>query len=282
MAKSKIFLILPFGLVLLFLMTASAGDDFPPVFEYQFPNVKPIKIYSGAVTFEHKKHFIDYKIACVRCHHDIDPDRERFEAGRMMPRTGICPVPVRSLQQVRMLLTNGKRKQTMRPLFHFFLTITLVNLPAFHLSYGEPPPDIVGKVAYSEVMNFDSDDDRQPERVQFWAYFEARQASRTPGKTDFIPERGQISFYLVDVDTMEPVKDFPKFTMADMHAYEKPAQLSNIRIEGYTVCFQARVVTYTMSDGGPGYGADRVVVDDGKSQREIKLYGGNISIRTKQ
>lgn len=36
------------------------------------------------------------------------PYRGRFEAGRMMPRTGISPVPVRSLQQVRMLLAPRK------------------------------------------------------------------------------------------------------------------------------------------------------------------------------
>ena len=58
--------------------------------------------------------------------------------------------------------------------------------------------------------------------------------------------------------------------------------LTNIKIEGNTVSFQARGITYTLIDGGPGYGTDRVIVDDGKSQREIKLYGGNISIRTKQ
>ena len=30
--------------------------------------------------------------------------RDRFEAGRMMKRTGICPIAVRSLHQLRMLL----------------------------------------------------------------------------------------------------------------------------------------------------------------------------------
>ncbi len=95
-------------------------------------------------------------------------------------------------------------------------------------------------------------------------------------------QKGHISFYLVDVDTMEPVKDFPKFTMADMHAYEKPIPLSNIKIEGSTVFFQARGITFTLIDGGSGYFADRVVVDDGESQRAIKLYGGNLTIKSKQ
>jgi hypothetical protein len=63
---------LPFALLLLFA-TAAADDDLPPFFEYRFPDVDPIKIYSGGVTFTHKKHAVQYKIDCVRCHHDLEP-----------------------------------------------------------------------------------------------------------------------------------------------------------------------------------------------------------------
>ena len=73
MLKNKVFFILPFVLLMFIIMHASANEDFPTIFEYRFPEVRPIKIYSGPVTFEHKKHFIDYKIGCVRCHHDIEP-----------------------------------------------------------------------------------------------------------------------------------------------------------------------------------------------------------------
>ena len=78
--KNKIVIIFQFGLMLLFLFTnASAGYDFPPTFEYRFPLVKTNKIYSGPVIFEHKNHFVDYKIGCVRCHHDVEPGQMKIE-----------------------------------------------------------------------------------------------------------------------------------------------------------------------------------------------------------
>lgn len=170
----------------------------------------------------------------------------------------------------------------MKPFCYFFLAISVANLWVFNLCWAEAPPDIVGKFAYSEVMDFDSDEDRQLERVQYWASFKIRESSGTPGSKDFIPEKGEISFYLVDVDTMEPVMDSPKFTMGDIHAFEKPSRLQNIRIEGNTVSFQAGGATYTLKDGGPGYELDRFIVDDGKNQREIKMYDGNITIKTNE
>ena len=72
MSKHHIFPAVSFLLVLLFA-TAAADDDFPPLFEYRFPDVDSIKIYSGGVTFAHKKHAVQYKIDCARCHHDVEP-----------------------------------------------------------------------------------------------------------------------------------------------------------------------------------------------------------------
>ena len=65
--------LLPIALLTLFIAHAAADDDYPPVFQYQFPETAPLKIYSGPVTFEHKKHFDAYKIECARCHHDLEP-----------------------------------------------------------------------------------------------------------------------------------------------------------------------------------------------------------------
>jgi hypothetical protein len=56
---------------------AVAGDVLADIFEYHFPHVDPIKIYSGTVRFTHTNHIVAYRIACVRCHHKLEPDDVR-------------------------------------------------------------------------------------------------------------------------------------------------------------------------------------------------------------
>lgn len=65
------FFAIPFVLMLLFA-TVAADDDYPSLFEYQFPDVDSIKIYAGTVAFAHKKHAVQYHIDCARCHHDVE------------------------------------------------------------------------------------------------------------------------------------------------------------------------------------------------------------------
>jgi hypothetical protein len=50
----------------------AAGEDLPDIFEYRFPHVDPIRIYSGAVQFAHQAHIAQYRIACARCHHHLE------------------------------------------------------------------------------------------------------------------------------------------------------------------------------------------------------------------
>ena len=70
-------------LVLLIIINAVLAQEFPMTFNYQFPDVDPVKIYAGAVTFAHETHITDYQISCVRCHHDIDPDDTQKLAATM-------------------------------------------------------------------------------------------------------------------------------------------------------------------------------------------------------
>lgn len=69
------------SLVVLFIVSlttmsgAWANSELPDIFEYRFPDVDPIRIYSGTVRFTHKAHIVDYRISCLRCHHYLkDPD----------------------------------------------------------------------------------------------------------------------------------------------------------------------------------------------------------------
>lgn len=52
------------------------GDqhDMPERFVYTFKDAAPVKIYSGPVRFEHKRHVQHYALACRRCHHTLEED----------------------------------------------------------------------------------------------------------------------------------------------------------------------------------------------------------------
>ena len=49
-----------------------ADDSLPDVFVYEFPDVKPIKIYAGPVTFTHQAHRTEYGVSCIQCHHHLE------------------------------------------------------------------------------------------------------------------------------------------------------------------------------------------------------------------
>jgi class III cytochrome C family protein len=73
MIQNCLFIFLALPLLVLTTVNATALEDSLTVFRYQFPDINPVKIYSGAVTFAHKRHIFEYKINCVRCHHSVEP-----------------------------------------------------------------------------------------------------------------------------------------------------------------------------------------------------------------
>ncbi len=80
MPKSHFWSALPFIFILLITLNAVAEDDLPDVFEYRFPHVNPIRIYSGTVRFAHKEHIVKYRITCVRCHHSLESGAVRVDS----------------------------------------------------------------------------------------------------------------------------------------------------------------------------------------------------------
>ena len=77
--KRKMGLIILLIIPLQAALGAVAGDELPDIFEYRFPHVDPIKIYSGPVKFTHNSHIVAYRIACVRCHHMLESDDVRVD-----------------------------------------------------------------------------------------------------------------------------------------------------------------------------------------------------------
>ena len=58
---------------------AANADEIPKIFEYSFPEVDPIKIYAGPVTFSHDGHTTEYGLSCVACHHTLEEGETEVE-----------------------------------------------------------------------------------------------------------------------------------------------------------------------------------------------------------
>ncbi len=63
-----------------FWSSVYGGDEtLPDRFDYTFKNAAPIKIYSGSVQFEHKRHIKRYQLSCSKCHHTLGQGETEVE-----------------------------------------------------------------------------------------------------------------------------------------------------------------------------------------------------------
>jgi predicted CXXCH cytochrome family protein len=58
----------------------------------------------GAVKFTHKKHAVDYKIACTDCHHVYKDGKNVFQQGDPVQKCSACHDPVKSEGNVKKLM----------------------------------------------------------------------------------------------------------------------------------------------------------------------------------
>ena len=58
----------------------------------------------GAVNFTHKKHAVDYKIACTECHHVYKDGKNVFKQGDPIQKCSACHDPVKSEGKVKKLM----------------------------------------------------------------------------------------------------------------------------------------------------------------------------------
>ena len=56
------------------------------------------------VTFSHKKHNVDYKIACTECHHVYDGEKNTFKEGDPVQKCSECHDAVKSEGKVKKLM----------------------------------------------------------------------------------------------------------------------------------------------------------------------------------
>jgi len=139
--------------------------------------------------------------------------------------------------------------------------------------------EIQGAVAYTEIMRFDYTKDGIKNRVQFWLDFKGRAPAGKPGDSDAKPAEGAIHYYLYDVDKKIKVANWLMgFSMMEGPPPSGPYSMSNLVIEGSTAGFEAFGMKWTVTDGGEGHAKDRVTVDDGFRQRQMRTYAGDLRI----
>ena len=146
-------------------------------------------------------------------------------------------------------------------------------------SFAALLPEVTGKIAYTEVIRFDYNKDGKRNQVQFWIEFKVRPAIGRPGDSSYQAEEGSIWYYLYDIENKKRVDNWLMgFNMMEGPPPSGPYPATNISIQGNTARFDAFDMKWTIVDGGAGYEKDRVTINDGARQRDMRLYGGDLKV----
>ena len=136
-----------------------------------------------------------------------------------------------------------------------------------------------GAVAYTDIIRFDYTKDGVRNRVQFWLEFTGKTAVGSPGEPGYLPEEGSIYYYLLDVDNNRKVTNWLMgFSMVSEPTPSGPYPITNLVIDGKTARFDAFNRKWIVTDGGPDFKRDTVLVDDGYKPKPMKMYGGDLTI----
>ena len=146
-------------------------------------------------------------------------------------------------------------------------------------AFAAGKPAISGAVAYTEVIRFDYQKVGRKANVQFWLEIKDSPASGVKGKPGYRPAGPDLFYYLFDVDKKVRVSNWLMgFSMMSEPPPSGPYPITNLVIEGNTARFEAFQMKWTVIDGGPGFGNDTVLVDDGFKPKPMKMYNGDITV----
>ncbi len=83
----SLLLVTIFGMIFLAVgaLTATDVPDTIKIASKVYP-----KLTKPAVTLTHKKHSVDYKIACTECHHDYKDGKNIWEEGKKVEKCEVC------------------------------------------------------------------------------------------------------------------------------------------------------------------------------------------------
>lgn len=89
--KSLTLLMIILGGILFLAVGVITAADVPDVIKISNKGYK--KDIKGEVTFHHKKHSADYKVACADCHHDYQNGKNMWKEGDPVKKCSECHNP---------------------------------------------------------------------------------------------------------------------------------------------------------------------------------------------
>ncbi len=152
-------------------------------------------------------------------------------------------------------------------------------VPVAHAAAGEERVALTGAVAYSDFLHFDYNKDGTMSKVQMWIFFDITAPVGNPGEPGYQPGSGTIRRCLRDADTGETVAGYTMYKLVPGKPMGQSIPVEDISLSGRTMSFTVdQNLLYTVTDGGPGYEQDSVVVDNGVKKYTIPLYDGDLRI----
>jgi hypothetical protein len=158
----------------------------------------------------------------------------------------------------------------------------LVGLSAAPAPAATSRPTLTGSVAYAEPVAWDYDKDGSNNQVQMWASFDIKGPVGTKGTPDYLAGGGTMRRFIKDLGTGKPVAGYGIRNMLPDTPLGQPIEVSDVEFKDRRMQFTVEGYRYTVTDGGPGYENDKVVLDNGLEEYPVTLFAGDLTITGKQ
>ena len=158
------------------------------------------------------------------------------------------------------------------------LSFLLLVWPIQGIAADDERPQLTGEVAYSEPLIFDYDRDERPNKVQLWVSVDVKPAAGEKGEPGYRQEEGFLRRYMKDIEKGIPIIGYSQFMMLPDNPLGEAVEVSKITISGNTATFTSLKVHITVTDNGPGYTKDSIVINDGIREYPVSLFDGDLKI----
>ena len=164
-----------------------------------------------------------------------------------------------------------------KPALSVFLFL-LIFWPHCPIAAGDERPQLVGEVAYSEPLVFDYDQDGKPNKIQLWVSVDVKPALGEKGQPDYRQEGGTLRRYMKDIELGVPAIGYNQFMMLPDNPLGESVDVSDISISGNRATFSSLKMLITVTDNGPGFENDSIVLYDGLREYPVSLFDGDLKI----
>jgi len=158
----------------------------------------------------------------------------------------------------------------------------LAGLPAVAVQAATSQPALTGSVAYAEPVAWDYDQDGTSNQVQMWASFDIKAPVGTKGTPGYQAGGGTMRRFIKDLGTGKAVVGYGIRNMLPDNPLGQPIKVSDVELAGKSMKFTVGGYRYTVTDGGPGYKNDKVVINNGQDDYPVTLFAGDLTITGEQ